>query len=295
MQRTDIKTQYEMLTRKRANFFDKLTSLLDGTEHADSAYALCVAENLKGICTDLDRLAEDLHSADEQITQLKSVQDVHSASALAMALRKLNASFLKQIAEAEGLRTQMESLEAERDEAWSHAGAIAVEYDNVAEQMDNSSGPGSSWHAQSAWIFTVGESNIQVSTASSTRRSSFSTLSALIENIRQDSSTSPQHQVEHMSTDIIGDTYNVSPLCPSSLVGQLTRGFQSSMPPISDTDNVLLEHAQDDLYNMLGIAVPERNPQCRSHSLSRALQVGPRALFHLLMRVALHACAEDRP
>jgi hypothetical protein len=103
MQRTNIKTQYEMLTRKRANSFDKLTSLLDGTEHADSDYALCVAENLKGICMDLDRLAEDLHSADEQIAQLKLVQDVHSASALAMALRKLNASFLKQIVEVEGL------------------------------------------------------------------------------------------------------------------------------------------------------------------------------------------------
>jgi hypothetical protein len=29
MQQTDIKTQYEMLTRKRANFFDKLTSQWD--------------------------------------------------------------------------------------------------------------------------------------------------------------------------------------------------------------------------------------------------------------------------
>ncbi|KAJ7291458.1 hypothetical protein C8J57DRAFT_1273045 [Mycena rebaudengoi] len=263
MQRTDIKTQYKMLTRKRANFFDKLTSLLDGTEPADSAYALRVAENLKGICTDLDRLAEDLHSADEQIAQLKSARDVHSASALAMALRKLNASFLKQIAEAEGLRTQMESLEAERDEAWSHAEAIAVEYDNLAERMDSSPwprGPGApNQHAQSARLFTVKDSNIRVSTASSSRRSSFSSLSAFIEEIHQDSSISPQHQPEHMSTEILGDTYN------------------SSTAPISEMDNALLERAQDDLYNMLGIAVPERNPQHRSHSLPRSPASGTKS------------------
>ncbi|KAJ7352099.1 hypothetical protein DFH08DRAFT_934616 [Mycena albidolilacea] len=256
MQRTDIKTQYEMLTRKRANFFDKLTSLLDGTEDADSAYALRVAENLKGICTDLDRLAEDLHSADEQIAQLKSVQDVHSASALAMALRKLNASFLKQIAEAEGVRTQMESLEAERDEAWSHAEAITVEYDNLAEQMDNSSGPrGSSWHAQSARIFIVGESNIRVSTASSTRRSSFSTLSVLIENIRQDSSTSPQHQVERMSTEIIGDTYSHRP--EDTRVNSPSQAYALSTTPTSESGG--LDQVHNEVHNMLGTGVPGRN------------------------------------
>lgn len=180
MQRTDVKTRYKMLTKRRANLYTTLTGLLDGTEQEDSTYALRVMENLKEISTELDRLAEDLHSADEQIAQLSGLRDVHSASALAMALRKLNASFLKQIADADALRTQVETLQAERDEAWSQAENVANEYDDLNERIEMGSPGPSSYNKRSSRVLAVKKSSIRVSKAglrSSSRRSSVSSVS----------------------------------------------------------------------------------------------------------------------
>ena len=48
-----------------------------------------------------------------------------------MALRKLNTSFLQRVAENQVLRSQIQSLEAERDEAWQQAQSVANEYDQI--------------------------------------------------------------------------------------------------------------------------------------------------------------------
>lgn len=82
----------------------------------------------------LDRLTEELHSLDEQISALYLLQTTHNGSALAMALRKLNTSFIKKIAENQMLRNQVSALEAERDEAWQHAESLAREYDQVVAE-----------------------------------------------------------------------------------------------------------------------------------------------------------------
>jgi hypothetical protein len=181
MQRTDVKTRYKMLTRRRTNLYAQLTGHLDGTEPEDPANILRTVENLKEISAELDRLAEDLHSADEQIAQLTSLRDVHSASALAMALRKLNASFLKQIGEAEALRQQVETLQAERDEAWSQAVDVANDYDDLNERIEMTSpGPSSSQSKRSSRVLAVKKSSIRVSKAglrsSTSRRSSVSSV-----------------------------------------------------------------------------------------------------------------------
>jgi chromosome segregation ATPase len=179
MQRTDVKTRYKMLTRRRTSLLGTLTSHLDGTEPEDPTFALRLVENLKEISSELDRLAEDLHSADEQIAQLTSLRDVHSASALAMALRKLNASFLKQISEADELRARVEILQAERDEAWNQAVDVANEYDDLNERIDVSSPGASNQSRRSSRVLAVKKSSIRVSKAglrSSSRRSSVSSI-----------------------------------------------------------------------------------------------------------------------
>ncbi|KAJ7624983.1 hypothetical protein DFH06DRAFT_1008230 [Mycena polygramma] len=257
MQRTDVKTRYKMLTRRRTNLLATLTGLLDGTEQEDSTYALRIVENLKELSTELDQLAEDLHSADEQIAQLSSLRDVHSASALAMALRKLNASFLKQIAEAETLRTQVETLQAERDEAWSQAENVANEFDDLSERMEISSPGPSSYNKRSSRVLAVKKSSIRVSKAglrSSSRRSSVSSISGH----RVSSSGLPSATME--------DIPPVPPMPrrrPDDIRTDIALVSRLSTTPTSETR--ALDRAQEELYSMLGLSVPERAR--RSHSV----------------------------
>jgi hypothetical protein len=131
MHRTDIKSKYKALTRRRATLFESLTFHLISSSDGDSTFALRVAEELSSVALSLDQLAEELHSTDYQLAQLNTLVQVHSKSALSMALRKLNASFLKQMADNNVLQERVTALEAERDEAWKHAEEIANEYDHL--------------------------------------------------------------------------------------------------------------------------------------------------------------------
>ncbi|KAJ7135431.1 hypothetical protein C8R43DRAFT_894306 [Mycena crocata] len=260
MQRTDVKTRYKMLTRRRANLLATLTSQLDGTDPEDPAYSLRVVENLKEISIELDRLAEDLHSADEQIAQLSSLRDVHSASALAMALRKLNASFLKQIAETETLRTQVESLQAERDEAWTQAVDVANEYDDLNERIEMASPGPSSYNKRSSRVLAVRKSSIRVSKAglrSSSRRSSVSSVSGH----RTSSSGLPSATME--------DIPPVPPI-PRRRPEDIRTDISSRVSALATTptsESRALDRVQDELYTMLGISVPDLKNSRRSHSV----------------------------
>jgi hypothetical protein len=71
---------------------------------------------------------------DQQLGPLESLIHVHTGSALALPLRKLNSSFLKQVAENQVLRSQIQSLEAERDEAWHQAKSVTNDYDQISER-----------------------------------------------------------------------------------------------------------------------------------------------------------------
>ncbi|KAJ4490346.1 hypothetical protein J3R30DRAFT_70335 [Lentinula aciculospora] len=173
LQRTDIKTRYKMLTRRRTEVLATLTLYCDGTLHEDPTASLRIISELRDISSTLDRLAEDLHSVDEQISQLTSLRDVHDASALAMAIRKLNASFLKQLAVSDALRSQMVALEAERDDAWKQAETMAHDFDRLNEKVDN--GDASSSNRQGR-VTAMRKSSIRVSKAG--LRSSRSSMSS---------------------------------------------------------------------------------------------------------------------
>ncbi|KAF9078438.1 hypothetical protein BDP27DRAFT_1412427 [Rhodocollybia butyracea] len=121
LQRTEIKTRYKMIARRRMEMLAALTSHVDGSQQEDANATLGIINEVRDISVTLDRLAQDLHAADEQVSQLTSLKDVHGASALAMAIRKLNASFLKQLAVSDALQSQVLALEAERDDAWKQA------------------------------------------------------------------------------------------------------------------------------------------------------------------------------
>ncbi|KAG1819000.1 uncharacterized protein BJ212DRAFT_68684 [Suillus subaureus] len=140
MQRTDVKTRYKMLVRKRWQLMGTLAGHLDGPDLCDPMTAARTVEELSEVSIALDQLTDELHTTVEQLGQLKSLRDVHSASALAVALRKVNTTFLKQVAESQKLREQIDSMEAERDEAWKQAEDVAQDFDNLSDQVRESRG-----------------------------------------------------------------------------------------------------------------------------------------------------------
>lgn len=156
-QRTDLKTRYKVLTRRRTIAFESLSSYVSGAEEENPTYVLRLVEELRELATALDKLAEELHSVDGQLDHLSTLTHIHTGSALAMALRKLNASFLKQVAENQVLRNQIQALEAERDEAWQQAEFVANEYDRHMNDSLSSK--------RSSRVSAVRKSSIRVSKA----------------------------------------------------------------------------------------------------------------------------------
>jgi len=139
-QRTDITMRYKTLSRRRAAVLESLYSSLSALEDGNSTQRLLrQLDELKEVAQTLDRLAEEIHSVNQQISHLESLVHIHTGSALAMALIKLNASFLKKVAENQVLRSQIQSLEAERDEAWQQAQNVADEYDQICDNISSSS------------------------------------------------------------------------------------------------------------------------------------------------------------
>ncbi|KAL5536675.1 hypothetical protein ACEPAF_498 [Sanghuangporus sanghuang] len=88
-----------------------------------------LAQRLAEVSATLDRLAATLVRVSDQLAQIRSLRDVHSASALAVALRKLNASFARRTRELETVKEKLAAAEEERDEAWRVAEEMAMEYD----------------------------------------------------------------------------------------------------------------------------------------------------------------------
>ncbi|TRM61919.1 hypothetical protein BD626DRAFT_538015 [Schizophyllum amplum] len=94
--RQDIKGQYALLARERGK-------LLDDRERIQKEVEV-VLDEIRGVSLALDALAEELHSVDDQISQLAELRSAHSASALSLALRKLHSSLSRQQTENLKLR-----------------------------------------------------------------------------------------------------------------------------------------------------------------------------------------------
>ena len=131
-------------------------------------------EELADVTLEHDQLADELHCTAEQLSQLKSLRDIHHSSALAMALRKVNSAFLHQVEEKQKLHERIEALEAERDEGWKQAEDVAMEYDRMVEASKGSATRAT--NRRSAHVSAVRKSSIRRSKAglrlSSSRRSS---------------------------------------------------------------------------------------------------------------------------
>jgi hypothetical protein len=274
MLKLDVKTRYKALVRKRWALMGSLSSHIDGTQEDETGDVVAsmrtTMDELGGVSASLDRLAEELHSTDVQIAQVKSLRDVHSASALAMALRKLNASFLKQVAESQALRVQIDTLEAERDEAWKQADQVAHDYDDLTERVVDGGAPMTpvsvkSPTRRSSHILAVRKSSIRVSKAG--LRQSRGQRSSVINNNRRTSSLISIPSAARST--FVPEEIPPVPSLPISL-GIVTSDLPSrnsfavsTGTPSSETRAMV--RAQEELYEMLGIPTTTRGR--RPHSM----------------------------
>ncbi|KDQ07529.1 hypothetical protein BOTBODRAFT_192352 [Botryobasidium botryosum FD-172 SS1] len=155
--RDDIKTKYKAQIRRRRLLMRSLSLYIDGSD-VDTARRL--SEELSQASVTCDQLCEDLFLVTDQLSQIARLRDHHSGSALAMALRKLNTSFIRSAAEVCDLTIQLATLEAERDEAWATAEIVERELDGFKLRYRDAS------------TSTTPESSTKVDSAQSSSKSS---------------------------------------------------------------------------------------------------------------------------
>ncbi|KAH9957025.1 hypothetical protein BC827DRAFT_728647 [Russula dissimulans] len=86
---------------------------------------------LTSTLSNLDLHAQNLLHAAAHRTQLTAARDTHRASALAVALRKLNASYARRTRDLDKARAHVATLRSEVDEAWKVAEEQAAEVDKL--------------------------------------------------------------------------------------------------------------------------------------------------------------------
>ncbi|PBK84645.1 hypothetical protein ARMGADRAFT_1088114 [Armillaria gallica] len=254
-QRMDVKSRYKMFTRRRAELLESLSAAVNNnTPRENPPLGVRYVEDLKDVSAALDRLAEELHSIDQQIAQLNSLCDVHSASALAMALRKLNSSFLKEFAQSRALREQLQILEAEKNEAWQHAENMAQDFDHLSERAEL--GSPDSQGKRFSRISAVRKSSIRIS-----RAGLRSARSSVISNNRLSTSSGTK------STFSIEDIPPVPPIprhrpndIMTNLPSRISTGISTDgMTPNTETRAMIRAH--EELCDMLGITSKDLKPR----------------------------------
>jgi len=183
-----------------------------------------------------------------------------------MALRKLNASFLKQVAENQTLRQYVSTMEAERDEAWKQAEVIAQDYDSLMDRCGPSSfkSPGSQ---RSSQVSAVRKSSIIASRAG--------LRSASLRRSQRSSVGSTGHRGStSIPSSSVADVPPVPPVPHQTTIGSPTAELSSrssiTVPyssPLSGTTDML--RAQEDLYHLLGISAGDiKGHRSRPRSIS---------------------------
>ncbi|KAH9160567.1 hypothetical protein EDB89DRAFT_2036818 [Lactarius sanguifluus] len=92
---------------------------------------------LSGTLGTLDSHAQDLLHAAAHRTQIAAARDTHRASALAVALRKLNASYARRTRDLDKARTNINGLRSEVEEAWKVAEEQAAELRHINDNTSS--------------------------------------------------------------------------------------------------------------------------------------------------------------
>ncbi|KAI0367616.1 hypothetical protein BV20DRAFT_1054721 [Pilatotrama ljubarskyi] len=125
--------QYRFNMHRRTMLLQSLAALSQSQypDGGDGEALYDLTTQLAELTVSCDRLMETLVRISDQRAQIQHVQNLHIASALSMALRKLNTSYAKRTAELQETRARNEELKAELEEAWSMAQDMAQEMDDL--------------------------------------------------------------------------------------------------------------------------------------------------------------------
>ncbi|KAG6817306.1 hypothetical protein H0H87_010323 [Tephrocybe sp. NHM501043] len=141
---TSLKAQkqsrYRFLVQRRTMTLQALNSSFISPEKAEAddgiPTASKLAHQLSQTTAACDELMCELLSINDQLAQISALIEHHSASALAVALRKLNKSYAKRTQEVLGARQRISELEADLDDAWKEAERLAREMDEMQANAD---------------------------------------------------------------------------------------------------------------------------------------------------------------
>ncbi|KAF9530369.1 hypothetical protein CPB83DRAFT_850790 [Crepidotus variabilis] len=133
-ERATTQARYRFLVHRRTMLFQALNSSSTAQARPEDAGSVSVVNKLTAqlaeTITDCDLRLEELLKTNDQIAQVNKLMDIHSASALAIALRKLNGSYARRTKDLNTARDRIFQLESELDDAWKEAEKVAAELDD---------------------------------------------------------------------------------------------------------------------------------------------------------------------
>ncbi|KAJ3842147.1 hypothetical protein F5878DRAFT_417857 [Lentinula raphanica] len=138
--KASIQSRYRFHVQRRTMFLQALVSSTTASASQKDGGADLVgklATQLSETTVECDRLTQELASVADQITQVTRLIDNHWASALAIALRKLNGSYGKRTSELIEAKAKLDLLQEELNEAWSEAEKLAEEMDGLTRDLDD--------------------------------------------------------------------------------------------------------------------------------------------------------------
>ncbi|OSX64340.1 hypothetical protein POSPLADRAFT_1073870 [Postia placenta MAD-698-R-SB12] len=126
-------SQYRFNVHRRMMLMRSLNALsfAPSSEGGDYEALVNLTCQLAEVTASCDRLMETLLTVSDQRAQIQRIQDVHVASALGIALRKLNASYGRRATDLATARAKVDELTEELEEAWKVAEELAQEMDDL--------------------------------------------------------------------------------------------------------------------------------------------------------------------
>ncbi|KAK7678057.1 hypothetical protein QCA50_018998 [Cerrena zonata] len=246
----ELRTEYTTSARRRNNCRTDLNAIASG-EVSDPIVASRVVQEMSDVQDQLDRVSEELYTVMDQITQLKHLQDIHSQSALAMALRKLNTSLVKHMAENKNMKERMAALEVERDDAWEKAQEVAFQLEETQERLLEFGVPSPPTSSRpSSRIFLARKTSLRASKAG------FRSPSRLRSQRSSAASSAPRSST--MGSPASRTNSNIPPVPRLPTLGIVTNdlpsrssGLSSDVTPSSEVQAMV--EAQREIMDMLGI------------------------------------------
>lgn len=274
LEREELKAKYKYQYSRRVATLNSLNACLSESNPSVgvSPPARRLLDDLRDIGLSCDYLSQCLFKVSERISQIRGLQDGHSASALALALRKINGGFLKATAEASEWKAYCNEALSERDDAWALAERLEEELEEVKGRLqkqglsevleDIKEDNASMTHLKKGRVYTAKRASIRASRTPHPR--SVRSSGASIHSSRSSQIMSLNSA---LSSPRLARSSRPSQLYSGIWPASLRRSDSFSGAPSAATRALL--DAQNELLEILGLPLPtEPRPLRRARSSS---------------------------